>query len=209
MARVAVLIPSRMRPEQLGEAITSLRETAADPDAVDIIVRTDDDDDPYPVAPHLAGQQDRHLVGPRVGMNGMATMVREMIAATEAEWLLIWNDDARMTMAGWDSHLAEFDPQALHVVTYGSDHSGNSFPVISRAFFVAVDLCDHPAVDTYWCEVADALGCHRTIPWPAGPIVHDQRLDAVRYEGIRRPTWDMGVVERAVARVRAAAGEEQ
>lgn len=118
MKRVAVLIPSRDRPEKLAEACRSVIETSTVADAICYI---DDDQrdeyEPVLIAAGL-GPRVRVLYGPRIGPVASANILVEDNPDYHAYGLI--TDDTRITTWGWDAwllYVLEKFPQEIAVVS--------------------------------------------------------------------------------------------
>lgn len=120
---VSVLLPTRGRPQDFCESVSSLYDLAIDKHAMEFIVKVDDDDqatlDALPRLQDLLGYQLKVLKSPRGGgYKDMHLWVNEMSRMASGDWLFIWNDDARMMSNGWDEELrlANLRPGTWHGV---------------------------------------------------------------------------------------------
>jgi hypothetical protein len=104
---IAILIPSRARPDRLHTTIKSAVETT-NPKNVEIRIRFDDDDklsldriDEFKKYPNC------HVhVGNRLaGYNSVNEFYTELADASGASWVSIMNDDATYIGFGWDENL--------------------------------------------------------------------------------------------------------
>jgi hypothetical protein len=157
---VSVLIPSRGRLPGLIEAIRSLKEKAASPDSVEILVRLDDDDPAFhiPIIP-LPMVGTSLIMGPRLrGYADIYVFLNELAEKASGDWLMPFNDDAEMLTEGWDEIISKHaDPAIPSVATLQQDppHDYPCFPVVSRAFYRAVgSIARHVAYDTWILFVA-------------------------------------------------------
>lgn len=167
---ISVLLPSRGRPSSLADSIGSLRVMADDPDQLEILVAADPDD------PDTAEAAERSRaacwVAPtRYGYHQLERYVNHLAAVASGEWLLLWNDDARMLTAGWDARIAE----APHGVLWPAHNDSpmlNIFPVVHRSI---VDVLGHfslsPHCDSWVQDVATAVGAHHRI---VVTVLHDR-----------------------------------
>jgi glycosyltransferase involved in cell wall biosynthesis len=166
---ISVLLPSRGRPEALAESVGSLRHLATDPDRVEVLVASDDDDPPTDRAARALGA--RSLVGPRWGYPRLQMYVNALAHHANGTWLLLWNDDARMLTKGWDERVAEAEPGVLWP-SHNDSPMLNIFPVVHRRL---VELLGHFSLsahcDSWVQDVAQAVGIHHRIP--VG-ILHDR-----------------------------------
>lgn len=106
---LSVLLPSRGRPEHLAQAVDSIYSLAGDKNSVEFIFKADDDDIPTVnflsrlerILPH------KKIVSPRGhGYRDMHLWANSMSAMATGDWLLLFNDDARMLTNAWDDVLA-------------------------------------------------------------------------------------------------------
>jgi len=159
---IAVLLPSRGRPEALAESIASLRVCADQPDRVDVLVAADPDD-PATVAAADACQAAVWIAPQRFGYANLHQYVNALAKVASAEWLLLWNDDARMLSPGWDSRIVEA-PQGVLWPAHNDSPTLNVFPVVHRR---VVDLMGHfslsPHCDSWVQDVADAVGIQHRV----------------------------------------------
>lgn len=168
---ISVLLPSRGRPKSLADSIGSLRVMADDPSRLEVLVAADPDDAPTVKA---AGKsRARCWVAPeRYGYHRLHEYVNHLAAMASDEWLLLWNDDARMLTAGWDSRVAEAEPGVLWP-THNDSPMLNIFPIVHRSI---VELLGHfslsPHCDSWMQDVATAVSAHHRIPVD---ILHDRR----------------------------------
>lgn len=154
--RISVLIPTRARVDHLIESIASVRATARAP--IEVLCWCDDDDATVERVRSDANA-DRIIVGKRLGYYGMAQMFAEMAAISRGDWLMLWNDDARMAEDHWDRVVEPFDSDAPWVIAPkpgGNDAVSDScFPILSRGYVRKLPyIARHSAVDSYVCSVA-------------------------------------------------------
>lgn len=202
---VSVMLPTRARPRHALESITSLLDTATDPGMVQVLVRTDDDD---PAKPDW-GAMERYsatvrnfpfliaISGPRFGYAGLHRYYNELAAAATGDWLLLWNDDARMTTDGWDDVLADMRSNiagfrghdGLCLVMPNSLNTGlpmAEFPFTRRAASQRLGLyCRAPHMDTYLSELYHGLGAVVNLPEIVIDHQNAQIWDALRDENNR------------------------
>lgn len=164
-SQITVLIPSRGRPDQLVEAVHSLRFTAYAPSQLDIRIGADSDDlQTIGVARSMGIQvavfQERH------GYAQIWKYFNGLIPDVYVgEWTLLFNDDARMKTLGWDDELRELSYKFL-VADFRNHHSPGlvTFPAVrERALryfdyrFVPEKL-ETPHVDSVWQELGRRSG---------------------------------------------------
>jgi hypothetical protein len=168
---ISVLCPSRGRPDSLWESIGSLNDFAADMHEVEVLVAVDPDDaGEYDFAADLAGV--RLWVAPeRYGYTRLHEYCNALAGLARGEWLLNWNDDARMLTAGWDLIIASQDPAILWL--QANHHPGACmFPAWPKAWAEAVGHVSPVAhIDTYLQYLGEALGGLRKV---RVQVLHDR-----------------------------------
>lgn len=169
---ISVLCPSRGRPDSLRESVESLRKYATQPDDLEVLVAIDRDD----IAGYLDQMRDAQVIFWVSPERHGYTRLHEYynyLAATLAtgDWLLIWNDDARMLTPGWDQVIGAQPPGVLRMTVNHND-GGNSFPVFPAAWARALGyVSPHPHLDVWLGKIGDLLGCHNRIPVE---VLHDR-----------------------------------
>ncbi|HEY6117710.1 MAG TPA: glycosyltransferase, partial [Candidatus Dormibacteraeota bacterium] len=108
---ISVLLPSRGRPKALEETITGLLRLADEPDAIQVLVAADPDDDGT-LAAELPDQVTVWTAPQRYGYPRLHEYVNALAAQAGGDWLMLWNDDARILTPGWDQAI-EAAPQAV------------------------------------------------------------------------------------------------
>jgi 2-polyprenyl-3-methyl-5-hydroxy-6-metoxy-1,4-benzoquinol methylase len=114
---VSVLIPTRGRPAQLCQAISSIYDLAQDKSLVEFILKIDDDDlETIECAKNLASALPlKAIVSPRGnGYHDMHTWVNTMSEAATGDWLFLFNDDARMATPDWDQLVLKLSLAAVN-----------------------------------------------------------------------------------------------
>lgn len=167
---ISVLLPSRGRPASLVESVASLRTLASAPDLVEIHVAADPDDPPTMTAAE-ACEARLWVATVRYGYDRLHEYVNELTVQAAGEWLLLWNDDARMLTRGWDARVHEAAAGVLWPRHNGSPYL-NVFPVVHRSI---VDALGHfslsPHCDSWVQDVAHASGVHHPIDVD---VLHDR-----------------------------------
>jgi len=167
---ISVLLPSRGRPASLAESIASLRNLAAHPDRVDVLVAADPDD-PDTVTAADTCNATVWIAPTRYGYARLHEYVNTLASMSSTEWLLLWNDDARMLTRGWDARIEEARPGVLWPRHNGSPML-NVFPAVHRTF---VETLGHfslsPHCDSWVQDVATAVGAHHRIDVE---VLHDR-----------------------------------
>lgn len=159
---ISVLLPSRGRPESLIDSIGSLRVMADDAPTVEVLVAADPDD-PDTVKASLKARARCWVAPERYGYHRLHEYVNELARQAAGEWLLLWNDDARMLTQGWDTRAREGRPGVLWPAHNGSPFL-NVFPIVHTTL---VEAWGHfslsPHCDSWVQDVADAAGAHHRI----------------------------------------------
>lgn len=170
---ISLLLPTRGRRSLVQRFLESVHSTAADPDSVEVILCTDDDDPESDNIqfPHLTLRQ---LVVPRQNMGAYNSICFE---ASTGEITIAVNDDMIIRTHGWDSRIREIDAHFSDGIylAYGNDLFKGSklctFPILSRQL---ADRIGNPYpreyrgafIDTHLMDVFNRLvkhGSHRII----------------------------------------------
>lgn len=173
---VSVLLPTRGRPAWLVECISSLWSTSLGKQ-IDFLLRIDDDDtETITLANHLAEQVPvKTIIGPHGnGYHDCHLWVNELSAIATGDWLLLWNDDARMTTQNWDAILAHSTidppwhghPDVAVMSCFTLDRPGcNEFVFLRRK---VVDILGHFSIsvhnDNYIWSLLTMVDSARLIP---------------------------------------------
>ena len=139
--KISVLCATRGRPQMIMESMQSMLATADDPDSIEFLLAIDDDDQATidfvqsDIVPNFE-ERDQDLyafVQPRLGYARLNEYYNQLAQESHGEWLIVWNDDARMESLGWDteilSHSGKFAVQRFN------DNHGHPyaiFPVLPR-----------------------------------------------------------------------------
>lgn len=172
---VAVLLPSRDRPASLARSVGSLLGLAADPAKVDIRVGADYGD--YATYKACEDMGVHCMLFHRRGYEGLHEYYRQLAGGPDADWLLIWNDDAYMVSPRWDETLRNLPPSVL-VADLQSRHTPIcAFPAVrSGAPKIIGTFCsDNPHVDSFWEVIGQRSG---TIGLADIHVHHDQQPHA-------------------------------
>ena len=103
---VSVLIPTRGRPEKLKQAISSVRDTALNPQRIEFLLRVDDDDEATLGVLDTLGPDVKALIGPRgQGYLDIHHHLHAMTQQAKGRWLFVFNDDSIMMTKQWDKFL--------------------------------------------------------------------------------------------------------
>ena len=138
LARIAILLPSRNRPDYLRKSIASLLDNATHPERVEIMLRFDDDD------PSLAEEVNdcknyRVYIGPRLGYRRIFEHFNEMCRDSRADWLMMWNDDTEILTKGWDELICQAPPHVVQFLRRDIfDDADTTLPVTGLSVFDAM-----------------------------------------------------------------------
>lgn len=138
---IAILLPTRGRAESLERSIRSLVESADDISTVQFMFGFDDDDSigvehfTNAVQPYL----DQHDISytamsfKPMGYIRLNEYVNELARASDAQWLVFWNDDAIMHSAHWDTNIYKYTGQ-FKVLAFDTHnkHPYSIFPIVPR-----------------------------------------------------------------------------
>lgn len=160
---ISVLLPSRGRLSSLLASVTSLLALAAEPDGVEVLVAGDPDDvESIPAGWLVHGEPHQVMawIAPRrYGYFGMHRYVNFLASQASGDWLMLWNDDARMMTAGWDGAVHSLAPEAVLWPTANHAEGGNLFPVWPKAWVDAVGYVSRsPNCDVWVSEIGRRLG---------------------------------------------------
>tara|TARA_R110000822_G_C15200884_1_gene482368 strand:+ start:46 stop:897 length:852 start_codon:yes stop_codon:yes gene_type:complete len=168
--KISVLFPTRGRPEMALKSMQSMINTADDPDGIEFLIAIDDDDQAtidY-VQSDIVPYFEEHdydfyaFVQPRLGYHRLNEYLNQLAGESHGEWLIVWNDDARMESQGWDteilSHSGKFAVQRF------DDNHGHPyaiFPVIPRDWIVMFECISPHVITDGWvsqvCYMNDAV----------------------------------------------------
>ena len=163
---ISVILPSRGRPQRLTECCKSLKELAADPKNVEIVVRLDQDD------PHIyseAFQQSDRDCSYLIGNRGSGYARNDMMIEECARWchgdiIMQYVDTAIMRTKDWDRIMRDAAATSNNGVFVMFPHVAGGagyqycFPAISRKLY---EICgcfcigSDPSVDRCWEAFAD------------------------------------------------------
>ncbi|MFE9735462.1 glycosyltransferase family 2 protein [Streptomyces sp. NPDC005863] len=167
---ISVLLPSRGRPQPLTDTVSGLLDLADHPDGIQILIAADPDDTPTLHAA-LPGQATIWAAPQRYGYPRLHEYVNRLAEQAAGDWLMLWNDDARMLTAGWDHRIEEHEPAVLW--PHSNDIATcNTFPIWPRAW---TDHLGHvslsPHCDSWIQYLGQTLGRH---PRVNIDILHDR-----------------------------------
>jgi|HubBroStandDraft_2_1064218.scaffolds.fasta_scaffold00006_10 hypothetical protein len=170
---ISLLLPSRKRPTILRRMVKSVRDTATNPDRIEIVVRFDDDDE-------ASAEEAR--------MDGLVVLVGPRIRKMTQYWNLCFdecsgsicqqaNDDYIITSNGWDVALeqafAEVPDKIMcahfsDVYGHGSNFGPHAFTsrrwIETLGYFIAPYFSSDFG-DAWLLEIANILGRRRFLPF--------------------------------------------
>lgn len=138
--RISVLIPTRKRPQILERMLESLVPTAEHPEALEVVVCIDDDDEET-LALDLDRWSVKRIVGPRQSMGKLNAIC---YARSTGGIVILGNDDIVVRTQGWDERIREAArrfPDQVYLLYPNDLMKGNrlsTFPVVSRAMCDAI-----------------------------------------------------------------------
>lgn len=232
MSDLAVIVPSRGRPQNIAELVKAWDDTTSD--KATLVVAVDDDD------PELPGYLDLELAAREPGMtlllqSAPGTMVAALnsAAASVAPGFFavgFFGDDHRPRTPGWDLDVVDELRQFGTGVVSGPDgFRQDKLPtwcamtsnIILTLGYMAPPGLQHMYVDNAWQSLGEALGAYRYLPdvlvehmHPlAGKAAHDAGYARVNSAGVYRRDeavyvrWARDELRPAVERIRAAVDE--
>lgn len=178
---IAILLPTRGRTDALSRSVMSLINRAVDLNSIQLLLGFDNDDNAgiehfqNELEPWLIEKKVNYeaQVFDRLGYNRLNEYVNALALASDADWLMFWNDDAMMDTAGWDKvmskHTGEFKCLAVHT---HNDHPYSIFPIVPREWLDHLGyLSPHQISDAWLSQQAYLLDIFERIPvW----VTHDR-----------------------------------
>jgi hypothetical protein len=167
---ISVLLPSRGRPKALAETIGGLLELADKPSTIQVLVAADPDDTATQTAtlPHQA-----HVwtAPERYGYPRLNEYVNRLAEQASGDWLMLWNDDARILTAGWDTIVHEQQTGVLW--PHSNDiPTCNTFPIWPKAWTDAIGHVSlSPHCDSWIQFLGQTIGQHERVDIE---ILHDR-----------------------------------
>jgi len=169
---ISVLLPSRGRPAALAASVDSLKRLAARPEGVEILIAADPDDPPtWQAAQNECRDASLWIASERHGYHQLHAYVNQLAGQARGEWLMLWNDDARMLTPGWDD-LVHQQPTGV-LWPQSNDVAGcNTFPIWPTAWTRELGYVSlSPHCDSWIQHLGTELGLHDRIPVE---ILHDR-----------------------------------
>tara|TARA_R110001583_G_scaffold187345_2_gene348628 strand:- start:8457 stop:9173 length:717 start_codon:yes stop_codon:yes gene_type:complete len=147
MSSIAILLPTRNRPELLKRFWKSIVDTADDASSVFMYLYIDDDDTvSVSAAEDLMSESDNvfYFVGPRIVHSDMSNV---LFRETQGEDIIfLGGDDLIMKTQGWDTIVkSKFDEVDDKIaLVYGKDGGESQHPV---------EFATHPIIHRKWGEI--------------------------------------------------------
>lgn len=159
---IAVLTPSRSRPDRFAEMVQAIRDTADD-DTIRVYLGSDLDDTGY----EDFGDGVVHCYAPRTRLAAWTNYLAELALRDGASILAFFGDDHRPRTPGWDTRAAEaFDRIGGSGLVYCADGLQNerlptapfwSADVIRALGWFYPPVLTHLYADDYWLRLARDL----------------------------------------------------
>jgi len=171
---IAILCPTRGRPNQLGLAIKSIVNRANRPDNIQVLLGFDNDD-PAVLAyfkdelqPWLdqKGVAYTALQFERMGYAGLNRYYNGLAEHSDSDWLFCWSDDAVMETQGWDNimtnHTGQFKLLKAHA---HNEHPYSIFPMWPREWYDLFGHCSrHQMGDAELSQMAYMMDLIEIVP---------------------------------------------
>lgn len=172
---ISVLLPSRRRIKMLTKSVESLRETASDPDRLEILLAHDRDDRPTRTHARTLDIDYVWEAPERYGYARSAYYYAHLIEVAVGEWILpSWGDDGIMLTKGWDDTVRAQPAPSILYTTGGDKWGNNCFPIVHADIFLATGrFPDLPAIDTWYDDVGKA-SFTRVEPDPPVVLMQDR-----------------------------------
>jgi len=171
---IAVLLATRGRTDNmLGRSVRSLVENAACPQQIQLMFAFDDDDQvglTY-FHDHLKPWLEQHHIQfmamqfQRMGYINLHKYSNALAKHADADWLIVWNDDAVMETQNWDQTIASYTGQfkLLSFRTH-QDHPYSIFPIVPRKWYELLGyISPHPTQDGWVSQQAYMLDIYQRI----------------------------------------------
>lgn len=187
---VSVLLPTRGRPVELYESVSSLLMKADQ--FVEVLCAVDPDDEASARACARLGvmygqsRVSAWTAPERFGYQQVHRYVNFLAGEATTDWLMLWNDDARMLTPGWDRATRQWTGRPQHVLFMDAAYPsigerGNIFPIWPSSWYHLLGYVSlSPNMDVWISELGRRLDIEQRIPVQA---VHDRAGDVTHAEG--------------------------
>lgn len=150
-------------------SVRSLAEMAGSTAGFELLLGLDNDDDgnhgAYLHGALRSAPAGRTRYFARHGYRNLHLYYNALASDASGDWLLVWNDDARMARPNWDVFIHEHDHRRPVALNLTSEHPGamNLFPCVSRAWYETVGHLSLQAhTDTWIQDVSREAGVERS-----------------------------------------------
>ena len=178
---ISILLATRGRTESLGRCVQSLFDLADNSMKIQLMLGFDKDDAKgltyfdRKLLPWLTKNQITYTAFSftRMGYENLHKYNNAMCTKSNANWFLIWNDDAVMETKGWDSVINSYTGQfKLLAVDTHNQHPYSIFPVVPREWYDLLGyISPHQAQDGWVSQQAYLLDIFERIPVK---VLHDR-----------------------------------
>lgn len=177
---IAILTPSRGRPDRFREMVHAIRETADT--NITVYLATDDDDVTYPNIDGVI-----HLCEPRRRLAGWTNRLASYALDDGHDILGFLGDDHRPRTPGWDTRIQEAFERMGSGLAYGRDGLQDerlptapfwTSDVIRALGWFYPPVLMHLYADDYWKLLADDLGRRAYLPDVYIEHMHPSATDA-------------------------------
>lgn len=165
MKRIAIIVPSRGRPDAIAELIATLQWSIDDPSVVDLHIGLDDDD-AYRYDPWDPSHNVYYYSMPRMNAAGWTNLLAASLW-DDYEILGFMGDDHRPRTAGWDNDVrTAFDEMGSGLVYTDDGYQGERLPtapfwssdVIKELGWYFQPALAHMYADNVWLALGKAIG---------------------------------------------------
>lgn len=178
---ISILLATRGRTDALGRSVRSLIELADDPSGIQIMFAFDNDDTAGltyfadELQPWLDQQGAKYAMYQfkRMGYVNLHKYSNYLADRSDADWLIIYNDDTVMQTKGWDTIIKSYTGQfkLLSFKTHNM-HPYSIFPIIPRKWHDLLGyLSPHPTQDGWTSQQAYMLDIYERIDVE---VLHDR-----------------------------------
>lgn len=178
---VSILLPTRGRAESLERSVKSLFDLSSNPSKIQIMLGFDNDD--AVGVSHFKEELQPWLDKNKIAYTAMSftpmgyirlnEYVNALAKASDANWLVFWNDDAVMETKDWDKEIVQYTGQfkllAFHT---HNDHPYSIFPIVPNKWLEILGyLSPHQISDAWLSQQAYMLDIWQRIEVD---VLHDR-----------------------------------
>lgn len=171
---ISVLLPSRGRTHILKRSIESMVSLADNADQIRFFVGLDQDDavgkDYFlNVLQEELNDQGIEFCAMEfapMGYHNIHRYVNAMAKRSDSRWFVLWNDDAVMETAGWDTEICQHRSDLIQLLAFHThrDHPYSIFPVVPRSWVDCVGHFSlHHMYDAWLSQIAYMLDVWKRI----------------------------------------------